>query len=66
MKEHKHYYILDSNSFGRCRYKGCDATYQFPVDTPKWRASEVRDIENLPPIQGVDTYSLGGNYEERT
>lgn len=61
MKEHKHHYILDSNSFGVCE---CGATYQFPVDTPKWRASEVRDIENLPPIQGVDTYSLGGKYED--
>jgi len=63
MKEHKHYYILDSNSFGKCKHKGCKATKQYPVDNRGLKASQVRDIKNFPPIQGVDTYSLGEKIE---
>ena len=43
--KHKHHYILDENSFGRCK---CGATKQFPVEKKmKLRASEILTFQNL-------------------
>ena len=54
-KRHKHKYILDENSFGRCKYPRCKATKQFPVERKlTLRPSEVLSINSLGSEAGYD------------
>ena len=49
---HKHHYILDNNSFGKCE---CGATKQFPVEKKlELRPSEIIAMENLGSIVNCD------------
>ena len=51
-KRHKHLYILDKNSFGRCK---CGASKQFASEkAQKLRPSEVVTCENLGSEAGYD------------
>ena len=52
---HKHFWILDKNSFGRCR--DCPATKQFPAGSKlKLRPSEISAIEGLDSIYSPDDW----------
>ena len=57
---HKHHYILDKNSFGRCK---CGATKQFPVEKRlKLRPSEASAMDGL---YSAFTPDIGGWCSER-
>ena len=44
--KHKHFWILDKNSFGKCKYPGCTATKQFPIERRLiLRPSEIAALE---------------------
>jgi len=54
-----HYWILDSNNFGRCKREGCGATKQFPIEPyPILHDYERSKIESLGPASGGDTVSV--------